>query len=132
MFKTGDIEHYLGSLALFVVIVPTAGALLVGFKRHFILSVTSIWEKNVDNQTLDKSVQFWKAVKKYSAAYGLIGTVIGLITILRVEDLENLEGLGSTLTAVALLTVFYGLFQGYMVADPIACSLETKKEVTEP
>jgi len=45
--------------------------------------------------------------------------------------LEDLGKFGPYL-AFASITILYGLIWGYVVADPIACSLETKKEVTEP
>ena len=57
--------------------------------------------------------------------------MIGVIPLLTHGGLENLGTLGPKL-AFPSITVFYGLILGYMVADPIACSLETKKEVTEP
>ena len=57
-------------------------------------------------------------------------TVIGMIIILKRVGLESVRVLGSRLAA-ALITIFYGLFWGYIAADPILCLLETKREVTE-
>ena len=64
MAGDGNIEQYLDFPSLFFVIVPAVGIVLVGFKGYFISSVTSVWKRNVDNQTLDKGVQFWKAANK--------------------------------------------------------------------
>ena len=57
-------------------------------------------------------------------------TVIGMIIILKRVRLESLGVLGPRL-AVALITIFYRLFLGYIVADLISCLLETKIKVTE-
>jgi len=131
MIMSGGIGQFIDMPSVFITIVPTIGALLVGFKGYFISSITSVWKKDVDNPTLVKGIEFWKAFKRYTITLGFLGFMIGLIAMLGGGALENLGKLGSYLS-VASITIFYGLFLGYMVADPIACSLETKKEVTEP
>ena len=131
MIVAGGIGQFIDPPSAFFVIVPTIGTLLVGFKGYFISSITSVWKKDVDNLNLVKGVEFWKAAKRYAIAFSFLGFMIGVIPLLTHGGLENLGTLGPKL-AIALISVFYGLFLGYMVADPIACSLETKKEVTEP
>ena len=131
LLTVGGLGQFIDLPSVFILIIPTIGTLLVGFNGYFISSITSVWKKDVDNLNLVKGVKFWKATKRYAIAYGFIGTMIGVITLLTHGGLENLGTLGPKL-AIALISVFYGLFLGYMVADPIACSLETKKEVTEP
>ncbi|MCH2314164.1 MAG: hypothetical protein MK411_09215 [SAR202 cluster bacterium] len=131
MLMSGGIGQFIDMPSVFITIVPTIGALLVGFKGYFISSITSVWKKDVDNLTLVKGVEFWKASKRYAIAFSFLGFMIGVIPLLTHGGLENLGTLGPKL-AFPSITVFYGLILGYMVADPIACSLETKKEVTEP
>ena len=131
LLTVGGLGQFIDLPSVFILIIPTIGTLLVGFNGYFISSITSVWKKDVDNLNLVKGVKFWKATKRYAIAYGFIGTMIGVITLLTHGGLENLGTLGPKL-AFPSITVFYGLILGYMVADPIACSLETKKEVTEP
>ena len=131
MSMSGGIGQFIDLPSVFITIVPTIGALLVGFKGYFISSITSVWRKDVDRLTLVKGVEFWKASKRYAIAFSFLGFMIGVIPLLTHGGLENLGTLGPKL-AFPSITVFYGLILGYMVADPIACSLETKKEVTEP
>ena len=131
MIMSGGIGQFIDMPSVFITIVPTIGALLVGFKGYFISSITSVWKKDVDNLTLVKGVEFWKASKRYAIAFSFLGFMIVLIATLGGGGLENLGTLSPKLT-VALIIVFYGLFWGYIISDPIACSLETKKEVTEP
>ena len=54
--------------------------------------------------------------------------MIGLIAMLGSGTLENL-GKFCPYIAVASITILYGFIWGYVVADPIACSLETKKKL---
>jgi len=132
MLMSGGIGQFIDLPSVFITIVPTIGALLVGFKGYFISSITSVWRKDVDRLTLVKGVEFWKASKRYAIAFSFLGFMIGMIAVLwRDGALEDLGKFGPYL-AVASITILYGLIWGYVVADPIACSLETKKEVTEP
>ena len=131
LLTVGGPGQFIDPPSAFFVIVPTIGTLLVGFKGYFVSSITSVWKKDVDNLTLVKGIEFWKASKRYAIAFSFLGFMIGLIAMLGSGTLENLGKFGPYL-AVASITVLYGFIWGYVVADPIACSLETKKEVTEP
>ena len=103
----------------------------MGFQGSFISSVTSIWKRDIDDQTLDRSIQFWKAAKRYAIAYGFIGALIGMVFTLHAFGDDDLGGVGPAISIV-LLTVYYGLISGYLVFDPIACLLEARKGVSEP
>ena len=128
MLMSGGIGQFIDMPSVFITIVPTIGALLVGFKGYFISSITSVWKKDVDNLTLVKGVEFWKASKRYAIAFSFLGLMIGMIAML--GSLDDMGSIGPKL-AVALITILYGFIWGYIISDPIACSLETKKEVTE-
>ena len=131
MFVSGGLGQFIDPPSVFITILPTIGAMIVGFKGYFISSITSVWKKDVDNLTLVKGIEFWKASKRYAIAFSFLGFMIGLIAMLGSGTLENLGKFGPYL-AVASITVLYGFIFGYVVADPIACSLETKKEVIKP
>ena len=131
MFVSGGLGQFIDPPSAFITILPTIGALLVGFKGYFVSSITSVWKKDVDNLTLVKGIEFWKASKRYAIAFSFLRFMIGMIAVLGRGALENLGKLGPYL-AVASITILYGFIFGYVVADPIAYSLETKKEVTEP
>ena len=129
LLTVGGPGQFIDPPSAFFVIVPTIGTLLVGFKGYFISSITSVWKKDVDNLTLVKGVEFWKASKRYAIAFSFLGLMIGMIAMLGSSD--DMGSIGPKL-AVALITILYGFIWGYIISDPIACSLETKKEVTEP
>ena len=58
----------------------------------------------------------------------LSGAIIGLVSVL--GELDDLVSIGPTV-AIALLTVFYGLFWGYLIAELVVSLLETKKRKME-
>ena len=130
MFVSGGLGQFIDPPSVFITILPTIGAMIVGFKGYFISSITSVWKKDVDHLTLAKSVEFWKASKRYAIAFSFLGFMIGLIAMLGSGTLEDFGKFGPYL-AVASITILYGFIWGYVVADPIACSLETKKEIIE-
>ena len=124
------LKFFLDPSSFAVVFVLTVGTLLMGFQGSFISSVTSIWKRDIDDQTLDRSIQFWKAAKRYAIAYGFIGTVMGMVLIL--NAMGDDPGGQILPLSIAVLTVYYGLILGYLVFDPIACLLEARKGVAEP
>ncbi|WP_163581654.1 flagellar motor protein MotP [Gracilibacillus saliphilus] len=60
---------------------------------------------------------------EYAPAWGMVGTLIGLILML--QNLEDPTTLGPSM-AVALLTTFYGTVLANLVFTPMAGKLETK------
>ena len=127
----GNLKFFLEPTSFTLVFVPIVGTLLIGCRGSFISSVTSIWKRDVDNQTLDRSIQFWKAAKRYAIAYGFIGSLIGMVFTLHAFGDDDLGGVGPAIS-ISLITVYYGLIWGYLVFDPIACLLEARKGVAEP
>mgnify|MGYP000085424827 CR=1 FL=1 len=71
----------------------------------------------------------FKKMATYAPAFGMLGTLIGLIQML--SKLDNPESIGPSM-AVALLTTFYGSLLATMVFTPIAGKLRarTLTEVT--
>ena len=127
----GNLKFFLEPTSFTLVFVPIVGTLLIGCRGSFISSVTSIWKRDVDNQTLDRSIQFWKAAKRYAIAYGFIGALIGMVFTLHAFGDDDLEGVGPAVS-ITLISVLYALVLGYLIFDPIACLLEARKGVAEP
>ncbi|MCS7231907.1 MAG: motility protein A [Elusimicrobiota bacterium] len=65
------------------------------------------------------------ALGTYSPAFGLIGTIIGLILMLR--NLQDTAQIASGM-AVALLTTFYGAMAAYLLFLPISGKLKRRSE----
>lgn len=65
----------------------------------------------------------FKKMAAYAPAFGMLGTLIGLIQML--NELDNPEAIGPAM-AVALLTTFYGSLLSTMVFLPIAGKLKSR------
>ncbi len=69
--------------------------------------------------------EIFLALGTYSPAFGMIGTIIGLIQML--ANLQDQAQIASGM-AVALLTTFYGAMAAYLVFNPIAGKLKRRSE----
>jgi chemotaxis protein MotA len=61
----------------------------------------------------------------YAPAFGMIGTLIGLINLLK--DLQDIDSVGPNM-AVALITTFYGTILANLIFTPIANKLQVRHE----
>jgi chemotaxis protein MotA len=64
-------------------------------------------------------------MSSYSPAFGMIGTLIGLINLLK--DLADMSALGPNM-AVALVTTFYGVILANVVFTPMAKKLKSMSD----
>ncbi|MEG1457731.1 MAG: motility protein A [Acetivibrio sp.] len=68
-------------------------------------------------------IDFWKGVAAMGPAWGMIGTLIGLINMLK--ELSDMASVGPNM-AVALVTTFYGSLLANWIANPCADKLKMK------
>ncbi|MCM1495352.1 MAG: motility protein A [Bacteroides sp.] len=73
-----------------------------------------------------KLIAFWKNVGAMGPAWGMIGTLIGLINMLR--DLSDPDTIGPNM-AVALITTLYGSMLANWVSSPVATKLATNNDI---
>ena len=71
--------------------------------------------------------QIFRTMATYAPAFGMIGTLVGLVNMLEVMDTGDLTVIGPRM-AVALLTTFYGILLANLVFKPIAVKLERRTE----
>lgn len=71
--------------------------------------------------------QIFRTMANYAPAFGMIGTLVGLVNMLEVMGAGTLEVIGPRM-AVALLTTFYGILLANLVFKPIAVKLERRTE----
>lgn len=68
-------------------------------------------------------ITFWENLASMGPAWGMIGTLIGLILMLK--DLQDVNSVGPNM-AVALVTTFYGSMLANWICLPIAAKLKEK------
>lgn len=71
--------------------------------------------------------QLFRSMASYAPAFGMIGTLVGLINLMGVLGQGDLKAIGSQL-AVALMTTFYGVLLANLLFKPIAVKLERRTE----
>lgn len=71
--------------------------------------------------------QIFRTMASYAPAFGMLGTLVGLINMLEVMQAGDVSQIGPGM-AVALLTTFYGLLLSNLVFKPIAVKLERRTE----
>lgn len=93
--------------------------------------IEAVLEQDIDSMVERHAVghALFQAIGAYAPAFGMIGTLIGLIQMLRNLEDPSMIGLGMS---VALLTTLYGALIANMIALPIAGKLEqrTQEEVS--
>ena len=119
------------NLPSFLVVVVIALALsLCSFSpaeiaRYFAISFR---QEGVSAQEIHGGVVFFRALQWYLIVAGLIGFLIGLITIL--AGLQSASSIGSG-TALSLLTLLYSLILAAGVAVPFRTGLERRNKPTD-
>ncbi len=71
--------------------------------------------------------QMFRSMALYAPAFGMVGTLVGLVNMLAIIDMEQLALVGERM-AVALLSTFYGIVLANLVFKPIAVKLERRTE----
>jgi chemotaxis protein MotA len=71
--------------------------------------------------------QIFRTMAAYAPAFGMVGTLLGLVNMLGVMGSADIRGIATNL-AVALLTTFYGLLMANMIFKPIAVKWERRTE----
>lgn len=72
-----------------------------------------------------KNIAFWKQVGAMGPAWGMIGTLIGLVLMLK--NLSDPDSIGPSM-ATALITTFYGSFIANWLSAPVAGKLSVNND----
>lgn len=96
-----------------------------GFKEESLDSILSDEIKSRERQ-VEISINVLNSMAGYGPAFGMIGTVIGMVLML--QNISDPESLGAGLS-VALLTTLYGSVASNMILGPLAGKLEYLSEL---
>lgn len=74
----------------------------------------------------ESTVEKLHTLAKYPPAFGMMGTVIGLVDVLnKINSAENIAQIGPSM-ALALITTLYGIFLSNYIIQPIADNLHAR------
>lgn len=102
------------------------GPLVVRQYSSAALEETASAARFVQASALRRSEDVFNTLAKVAPATGLVGTVLGLISLLK--ELSNFEQLGPSM-ALALLCTFYGLLLANGLYSPLARIIHTRMSV---
>lgn len=71
--------------------------------------------------------QIFRTMATFAPAFGMLGTLLGLINMLHSLDASEFEAIGYNM-ALALITTLYGILLSNMLFKPIALKLERRTE----
>lgn len=71
--------------------------------------------------------QLFRVMASYAPAFGMIGTLVGLINMMDILGSGDMGLIGQQL-AVALMTTFYGILAANLVFKPVAVKLERRTD----
>ncbi len=91
--------------------------------------VRSILENDIEQTSArhQEVVAMYERGSNAAPAFGMIGTLIGLINMLKSLDGADMNSLGPNMS-VALVTTFYGSFLAHVIFNPIAANLTARDE----
>lgn len=98
-----------------------------GYDPEFIQEALEL-ERDQILERLDEGQRIYKAIGDAAPAFGMIGTIVGLVQML--SNMEDPSTIGPAM-AVALLTTLYGAVIANLIALPISDKLSTKGKITE-
>lgn len=96
-----------------------------GYEAPFILESLER-ERDLELERLEDSQKIFKAMGDAAPAFGLIGTLVGLVQLL--SNMDDPSKIGPAM-AVALLTTLYGALIANLLCLPIAEKLTTKFKI---
>ncbi len=85
-------------------------------------------ERDLYLERLEEAQRIYKAIGDSAPAFGMIGTLVGLVQLL--SNMEDPSTIGPAM-AVALLTTLYGAVIANLIALPIADKLSGKSKIEE-
>lgn len=71
--------------------------------------------------------QLFRTMASFAPAFGMIGTLVGLINMMFLLGSGDMEQIGRSL-AIALMTTFYGILLANLILKPVAVKLERRTE----
>ena len=85
-------------------------------------------ERDQNLARLDEGQRIYKAIGDAAPAFGMIGTIVGLVQML--SNMEDPSTIGPAM-AVALLTTLYGALIANLIALPLSDKLSTKGKIVD-
>ena len=107
-----------------IVLGGTLGLLLFGGSRIGPM-FSSVFRCSIPAADLLQAARDWKLAAAYLLASGVIGTLIGLVIMLK--NMDDPAAIGPAM-GIAVLTILYGVILGLGICLPLAARLENRAQ----
>ena len=118
----GDITAFIDIPSLLIVLGGTLGMLIFGCSSIPNM-VSAVFSGDATNEQLTAAAKGWRMARSYTLAFGVIGTFIGGVIMLKNMDDPAAIGPG---VALAILTILYALLLSFAVYLPLQSRLEDR------
>ncbi|MCP4040557.1 MAG: chemotaxis protein MotA, partial [Gammaproteobacteria bacterium] len=85
------------------------------------------WRMLKVKQKENADAQIFHSMAAFAPAFGMVGTLLGLINMLNVMTSQGFDQVASSM-GIALITTFYGIVLANLIFKPIAIKLEQRTE----
>lgn len=83
------------------------------------------WRMEAMRQNMRAKAGVFRAMAGFAPAFGMVGTLLGLVNMLGGMSSDSLETIGASM-ALALITTFYGIVLANILFKPMAIKIEQK------
>ena len=117
-----NIEGFIDPPSLMIVFGLTVGAILYS-GRSISQAVQAIFKCDLSAGEYRIAADTWRKTEDYLVGSGIMGTLIGVIIMLK--NLDDPAAIGPGM-AIGILTVLYGVYIKYFICKPIGTALLDK------
>ena len=122
-----NIEGFIDPPSLIIVFGLTIGAILYS-GRSVSQAVRAVFKGDLSADEYRIAADTWRKTEDYLVGSGIMGTLIGVIIMLK--NLDDPAAIGPGM-AIGILTVLYGVYLKYFICKPIGTSLSDKARLVE-
>ena len=109
--------------SVLITAVVTLAALLMSYGSGLGTAIKTVFSSGASRDDVKLGIAVFTKGKSYALASGALGTLIGLVIMLK--NLDDPSAIGPGL-ALSLLTIVYGLVIAYLILGPVVGSLQRR------
>ena len=119
------LDPYIDVGSVIITVVVTPAALVMSYGSAAFSAIVTVFTCSAGKEDVRLAIAVFTRGKSYALASGALGTLIGLVIMLK--NLDDVSAVGPGL-ALSLLTLVYGIVLAYLVLGPVVGSLKRRTE----
>ena len=119
------LDLYIDVGSVIITVIVTLAALVMSYGSAAFSAIGTVFTCSAGEKDVRLAIAVFTRGKSYALASGALGTLIGLVIMLK--NLDDVSAVGPGL-ALSLLTLVYGIVLAYLVLGPVVGSLKRRTE----